>query len=211
MRALALTLTAVAALTLAACGAPDAPEPSGPPPGSAPPEPAPTAPAPTPAPAGNVLTATGLGPLRIGMTRAEVVAAWGEDASPGAVGGADPARCDEFRPARAPEGTLVMIENDRLTRISLIRGSTLKSDRGFGLGAEAAAVKAAYGPAAVASPHKYSSAPAEYLTVWTPPTSGTAYVQDPNARGLVYEIGMDGRVAAIRGGGPSIQYVEGCS
>ena len=76
---------------------------------------------------------------------------------------------------------------------------------------DAAAVKAAYGPSAVASPHKYSSAPAEYVTVWSPPTSGTAYVQDPNARGVVYEIGMDGRVAAIRGGGPSIQYVEGCS
>lgn len=209
MRLILLT-AAASCLALAACGAPPADEPV------APAEPttsvAPTGPTTPTAPAdGNALTATGLGPLRIGMTRAEVVAAWGEDANPGAVGGADPAQCDEFRPARAPEGTLVMIENDRLTRISLIRGSTLKSDRGFGLGAEASAVKAAYGPAAVASPHKYSSAPAEYVTVWSPPTSGTAYVQDPNARGLVYEIGMDGRVSAIRGGGPSIQYVEGCS
>jgi hypothetical protein len=207
---LTLITAAASCLALAACGAPPAEEPAapaGPTTPVAPAEPTtPTAPA-----EGNALTATGLGPLRIGMTRAEVVAAWGEDANPGAVGGADPSQCDEFRPARAPEGTLVMIENDRLTRISLIRGSTLKSDRGFGLGAEAAAVKAAYGPAAVASPHKYSSAPAEYVTVWSPPTSGTAYVQDPNARGLVYEIGMDGRVTAIRGGGPSIQYVEGCS
>jgi hypothetical protein len=209
MRLILLT-AAASCLALAACGAPPAEEPAAPA-GPATPV-APTDPTAPTAPAdGNALTATGLGPLRIGMTRAEVVAAWGEDANPGAVGGADPAQCDEFRPARAPEGTLVMIENDRLTRISLIRGSTLKSDRGFGLGAEASAVKAAYGPAAVASPHKYSSAPAEYVTVWSPPTSGTAYVQDPNARGLVYEIGMDGRVSAIRGGGPSIQYVEGCS
>jgi len=209
MRLILLT-AAASCLALAACGAPPAEEPAAPA-GPATPV-APTDPTTPTAPAdGNALTATGLGPLRIGMTRAEVVAAWGEDANPGAVGGADPAQCDEFRPARAPEGTLVMIENDRLTRISLIRSSTLKSDRGFGLGAEAAAVKAAYGPAAVASPHKYSSAPAEYVTVWSPSTSGTAYVQDPDARGLVYEIGMDGRVSAIRGGGPSIQYVEGCS
>jgi hypothetical protein len=208
MRLILITAVAASALALAACGAPPAEE------ATAPAEPTePTAPRTTPAaPAdGNALTATGLGPLRIGMTRAEVVAAWGEDANPDAVGGADPAQCDEFRPARAPEGTLVMIENDRLTRISLIRGSTLKSDRGFGLGDEASAVKTAYGPVAVASPHKYSSAPAEYVTVWSPPTSDTAYVQDPNARGLVYEIGMDGRVSAMRGGGPSIQYVEGCS
>lgn len=209
---LTLITAAASCLALAACGAPPAEDPAAPAGPATPVAPTdPTTPTSTAPADGNALTATGLGPLRIGMTRAEVVAAWGEDANPGAVGGADPAQCDEFRPARAPEGTLVMIENDRLTRISLIRSSTLKSDRGFGLGAEAAAVKAAYGPAAVASPHKYSSAPAEYVTVWSPPTSGTAYVQDPDARGLVYEIGMDGRVSAIRGGGPSIQYVEGCS
>jgi len=205
MRLILLTATA-ASLALAACGAPPADAPAAPA--------GPTTPtiAPAPAPAdGNALTATGLGPLRIGMTRAEVVTAWGDDANPGAVGGADPAQCDEFRPSRAPEGTLVMIENDRLTRISLIRGSTLTSDRGFGLGAEAAAVKAAYGSAAAVSPHKYSAAPAEYLTVWSPPAAGTAYVEDPAARGLVYEIGTEGRVSAIRGGGPSIQYFEGCS
>lgn len=197
----------LAALTLVACGA-QTPEQAESPTGPAAPADA-AAPA-SPAPTGNVLTAQGLGPLRIGMTRAEVVAAWGDDAQPDAVGGTDPAQCDEFRPSRAPEGTLVMIENDRLTRVSLIRGSTLKTDRGFGLGDEAAAVKAAYGPAAKAEPHKYSSAPAEYVTVWSTPTTGD-YVQDPNARGLVYEIGMDGRVAAVRAGGPSIQYVEGCA
>jgi hypothetical protein len=161
-------------------------------------------------PAGNVLTATGLGPVRIGMTRAEVVTAWGDDATPDAVGGPDPVQCDEFRPARAPEGTLVMIENDRLTRVSLVRGSTVKSDRGFGLGDQAAEVKAALGASAVTTPHKYIAAPAGYITAWSSPGL-TGYVQDAAARGVVYEIGLDGQVAAIRGGGPSIQYVEGCS
>ena len=36
-------------------------------------------------------------------------------------------------------------------------------------------------------------------------------VQDANARGLLYEVGGDGKVRAIRAGGPSIQYVEGCA
>jgi hypothetical protein len=183
------------------------------PPPSAPAEPTPApAPAPTPSvqPSATVITSEGWGDLRIGMTRAQVVAAAGEDAAPNAVGGADPESCDEFRPARAPEPVLVMIENGVLTRISLIRASDIKSDRGFGVGDTAAAVKAAYGAAAMAEPHKYEAAPAEYITSWSR-GGGSGYVQDPAARGLVYEIGGDGKVKAIRAGGPSIQYVEGCA
>ena len=206
MRLILLT-AAASSLALAACGAPPANEPAAPAEPTAPADPTtPTTPT-TPAD-GNVLTATGLGPLRIGMTRAEVVSAWGDAANAGAA--AAPSECEEFRPARAPEGTLVMVQNDRVTRISLIRGSTLKSDRGFGVGDEASAVKSAYGPSLKATPHKYNSAPAEYLTTWTTPQT-EAYVQDPAARGLLYEIGTDGRVMAVRGGDPSIQLVEGCS
>lgn len=157
-------------------------------------------PATSPAP----LTALGWGPIRVGMTRAEVVAAAGEDANPGAVGGPEPEACDQFRPERAPEGMLVMIERDRLTRITLSAGSIIKTERGFGVGDPAAQIEEAYGAAAVSSPHKYSPAPAEYITVWMTPPGG------PDARGLVYEIGTDGRVAHVHAGGLSIQYVEGC-
>lgn len=201
-----LALCSSTILALAACGAPDR-EPAAPAPAPAPADPAtPTA----LAPAGDVITAEGFGPLRIGMSRAEVAAALGEDSQPDAVGGPDPATCDEFRPAKAPEGLLVMIENGVLTRVSVVRNPAIKSDRGFGVGDTAAAVKAAYGPRALSSPHKYQDAPAEYVTVWSA-GGGADYVQDPNARGLVYEIGSDGRVLAVRGGGPSIQYVEGCA
>src|SRR5687768_12819211 len=48
-----------------------------------------------------VITPDGWGPLRIGMSRTEVVAAAGEDANPDAVGGPDSSSCDEFRPAGA--------------------------------------------------------------------------------------------------------------
>jgi hypothetical protein len=82
-----------------------------------------------------VLTAEGFGPLRIGMSRAEVVKALGEDSDPEGVGGPDPESCDMFRPLRAPEGMLVMIEEGRLTSISLIEGSKVATDRGLRLGA----------------------------------------------------------------------------
>jgi hypothetical protein len=158
------------------------------------------------------LTAQGFGPLRIGMSRAELVEAMGEDGDPQAVGGPDPESCDEFRPARAPEGLLAMVEDGWLTRISLVEGAKVGTDRGLGIGAAAAEVRSAYGEALRREPHKYEGAPAEYLTFWTKEgPRGDEYVEAPGARGIRYEIGGKGRVRAIHAGGPSIQYVEGCA
>lgn len=191
-------LGSAALLGLSACNAP-APAPAAPAPG--------TAPVPAmPAAAADRLTAAGFGPLRIGMTRAEIVSALGEDANPDAVGGPDPASCDMFRPARAPEGLLVMVEDGVLTSIHLGRNTVVATDRDLRIGDTAAAVKQAYGSAARVSPHKYVDAPAEYITVWT-----TDEDFGPAARGLRYEIGSDGRVQGIAVGGPSIEYVEGCA
>ncbi|WP_332677915.1 hypothetical protein [Brevundimonas sp.] len=204
IRTLLLTSAVIA---LAACGAPD-PEPASAPAAPAAPQPA-TPPAATPAPA-NSVSAEGWGPLRIGMTRAEVETALGADSNPGAVGGPDPEACDTFHPARAPEGLTVMVEKGVLTSIWLARAATLKTDRGFGVGDQASAIKAAYGSAASASPHKYSEPPAEYITAWSS-GGGAGYVQNPAARGISYHIGNDGRVQMVAAGGPSIQYVEGCA
>ncbi|HYD86335.1 MAG TPA: hypothetical protein VEA80_02570 [Vitreimonas sp.] len=158
------------------------------------------------------LTAEGWGPLRIGMTMDEITAALGPDANPDAVGGPDPESCNQFRPERAPEGMLLMVENGELTRISLTHGSQIKTDRGFGLGDTAAAIKAAYGGGAVSNPHHYLGLPAEYIAAWTNvrPAPGE-YVRDANARGIVYETNLEGVVEDIHAGGPSIQYVEGCA
>ncbi|WP_106511289.1 hypothetical protein [Allosphingosinicella deserti] len=157
------------------------------------------------------LAATGWGPLRIGMSVAEVVAALGPDSNSGAVGGPDPEACDQFHPARAPEGLLVMIEDGKLTRISLIDGATLRTDRGLGVGDSKAKVVSTYGASADETPHKYEAAPAVYVTVWKAGGGTGDYVQNAAARGIVYEIGANGRVQAIHAGGPSIQYVEGCA
>ncbi|HZW15256.1 MAG TPA: hypothetical protein VFF66_03265 [Brevundimonas sp.] len=199
-------IASVAVLSLTACGAPPA-EPEAP---ARPPEPAsapatPDAPG-TPVSAADKLTAQGYGPLRVGMTRAEVEAAMGPDANPEAVGGPDPASCDMFRPERAPEGLLVMVENDVLTSVWVSRNAAVETDRALNVGDPAAEVKRVYGAAAEVMPHKYAAAPSEYITVWS-----TTDHQSAAARGLKYEIGPDGRVQSIAGGGPSIQYVEGCA
>jgi hypothetical protein len=165
---------------------------------------------PDPPPETASLTADGWGPLRIGITLAEVTAAAGPDADPEAVGGPEPEVCDIFHPARAPEGLRVMIEDGRLTRISLSDPTEVKTDRGLGPGDAAAAVEAAYGEELVSSPHEYEEAPAEYLTVWTGGGREETYVRSPDARGIRYEVDHSGTVDIVHAGGPSIQYVEGC-
>jgi len=196
-----IALASVAILALAACNpsAPATPAPEAAAPAAAP------APAPVPA---NVLTADGFGPLRIGMTKAEVETALGADSNPGAVGGPEPEACDVFHPARAPDGLTVMLEDGRLSRITLMRASTIKAAGGLGLGATAAQVKAAHADAVV-EPHKYVEG-AEYITVWAGQRPSVAYVQDPTARGVRYETDATGAVTMIHAGGPSIQLVESC-
>ena len=157
------TVSALALLTLAACERRD--DPVAQPPSAAAPAPA-EAPPPPPADA-STLTADGLGAARIGMTRAELVQVWGEDSQPNAVGGADPETCDEFHPVDAPKDVRVMIQNGGLTRITAARGATIKTDRGFGVGDTGMAIKQAYGGAVFAQSHKYQSAPAEDLFVWS--------------------------------------------
>lgn len=175
-------------------------------------QPAPAAdPAPEPEEAASdALTADGWEKLRIGMTKDEIVAAYGPDANPDAVGGPEPEVCDEFRPEQAPAGMRVMLTDGRLARITIGRDAAVKTGEGLGLGASAEAVKTAYGDRAEVTPHKYVDAPAEYVTVWTTGQTGPDYVQDESARGLRYVIGQDGKAQQIHAGGPAIQLVEGC-
>jgi hypothetical protein len=155
------------------------------------------------APSDTMITPDGWGPLRIGMTRAEVVAAAGEDANPNAVGGPNPEQCDEFRPTSAPAGVLLMLENGILTRISVSRNTDIRTPSNFRIGDTSASVLASYGSRARVEPHKYWESPAKYITVLREAPGGTP-------RGIRYEIDTEDEVAHIRAGGPSIEYVEGC-
>lgn len=206
MKRIAL-LSAVTALAFAACSPAQEP-----PPVPAPEVPAPaaeTAPPPAPAVTLDVLRADGIGPLTIGMTRAEVVTALGDTRTPNAA--QIPGECEEFSPQRAPEGLRVMLEQGKLSRITIARDATVKTDKGLGLGDTADAVKTAYGDQAQASPHKYSEKPAEYITWWKGGPRSEPYVQDAAARGIKYEVDGTGKVSMIHAGGPSIQLVEGCA
>lgn len=200
-----VVLSSVALLALAACNAPET--------AKTPEEKAAEsiAPAATPDAASSAaLTPQGYGPLKIGMTQAEVDAAVGPP--PANAAEAEPSECRQYHPPRAPEGLLVMTEKGVLTRLTATKGSTIKTADGVGVGDDGEQLKVRYGASARFGPHKYEAAPAGYLTLWPGAENllGT-YVSDPAARGLVFEIGGDGKVAFIQAGGPSIQYVEGCS
>jgi hypothetical protein len=150
-----------------------------------------------------LLTPDGWGPLRIGMSREEVIAAAGEDAALNAVGGPDPARCDEFRPVKAPAGVLVMIENGSLTRISVSRNREIATPAGVHVGDSGSAVLRAYGSKARVTAHQYWPSPAKYITVWRQSSSD-------DDRGILYEINANDEITTIRAGGRSIELVEGC-
>lgn len=155
-------------------------------------------------PGRDLITPDGWGPLRIGMSRVELVTAVGEDANPDAVGGPDPERCDEFRPSNAPAGILVMVERGVLTRISLSRNSSIRTPEGFGVGDSGSIILENYGSRARVDPHRYWAPPGKYITVWR------EAVSNADRRGIRYEIDTNDDVVHVRAGGPSIEYVEGC-
>ena len=155
-------------------------------------------------PNSRLLTPDGWGPLRIGMSRSEVVAAAGQDANPEAVGGPRPEQCDEFRPGNAPDGVLVMLEEGVLTRISVSRHAGIETPAGFSVGDSGAGILAAYGALARVEPHPYWEPPARYVTVWRAASSGS------ERRGIRYEIDSGDHIVHMRAGGPSIEYHEGC-
>ncbi len=168
-----IALLAASMIALAACGG-ETPAPATPAPVT------PVAEAPPPAPVTSAaLTPEGWGLLKIGMTKDEVIAAAGDTRNPDAAG--IPGDCLEFQPKNVPENLWVMLEAGKLTRITIADMSTLKTDKGIGLGDTAEAVKTAYGAAAVASPHKYQDKPAEYITVWNGGPRKEPYVEDETA------------------------------
>ena len=152
------------------------------------------------APAASPLTPEGLGPIRIGMTDAEARAAVGGANIEIDTGTELSQTCTEIKLKGAYPGVYLMIEEGRLTRITATDDAAVRTDKGIGVGASAAQVTAAY-PGAVAEPHKYEEAPAQYLTVWTV----------PGKEGTVFEVNGRGVVGSIHAGTDSITYVEGCA
>lgn len=181
-------------MALAACGQPaaktDTPAPT----------PAAQTAAPAPAVAAPVLTPTGFGPLRIGMTDAEARTAVGAANIEADTGTEISDSCTEIKLKGAYPGVYLMINDGRLSRITLYESPDFKTDKGVGLGATPAQVMAAY-PGIVSTPHEYEDPPAVYLTLWT----------KPEKEGTRFEINHEGVVGSIHAGDETIQYVEGCA
>lgn len=150
-------------------------------------------------PPGWRLTRDGYGPVRIGMTRAQVSQALSIRLEGDAIEDED--ACVEMTAAQGYRGFFFMFENGRLSRVSATEPSQAATALGLGMDATAAQVRRAYGPALRAETHAYLGRPAEYLTLWT----------RRSARGIRFETGTDRRVQAIHVGGASIRYIEGCA
>ena len=147
-----------------------------------------------------VLTPDGWGPVRIGMTEAQVERALRVRLHGEPLESRDENACVEMDSARFPD-VVFMFEDKKLSRISLWEKSTITTSRGIGLGSSADQVRRAYGRALIASPHIYESAPAEYLTYWVV----------KGKRGVRFETDGERRVQAIHAGASAIEYVEGCA
>lgn len=146
------------------------------------------------------LTPTGLGPVRIGMTRGEVARALDADLSGEALD--NEGSCIELFP-KSPslEGTYFLFLDGKLSRISVADPGTIATPRGIRVGSSVADVRKAYGRELEAEAHQYVDLPAQYLTYWL----------QPDASGVRFETGSEGKVQIIHAGTGSIQLVEGCA
>ena len=142
------------------------------------------------------LTPQGYGPVRIGMTRAQVNRALRETLTPRSEWEED--ACESGTAASLP-GMIFMFEDGRLTRISLYEESAVRTPRGLGIGSTEAEVRRLY-PGLEEEEHTYVGAPGLYLTYWV----------TPKKRGVRFETNSERKVSAVHAGLDSITYIEGC-
>ena len=108
----------------------------------------------------------------------------------------DPNRCYEMIAAEPVQGISFLAEQNKIGRVDVISEGARTAD-GFGVGTEAAAIKAKFGAAAAEAPNKYE-----------PEITDLGVTQ--GATKFVFEI-QDGKVRAWRAGiAPTIDYVEHC-
>jgi hypothetical protein len=142
-----------------------------------------------------VVRPDGIGPLRVGVTLAEVTRSLGEPLS------VVNEECDHVNPTRMPEGILLMIIEDTLARVQ-IDSAGVRTVEGAQVGDSESRILELYGARARIEPHKYSYPDGHYVVV-TPPGD--------TLHRIIFET-FKGRVTKYRSGRlPAVQYVEGCS
>lgn len=153
-------------------------------------------PQPTPAPAAMVVTPIGIGPVRAGMTLAELR----ETLDSVRFTDADSMRCAYPKFSGLPEGVWVMVEQGIVGRIDVQKGD-VPSAEGIRIGDTKAKVQSTYGSRLRVVPHKYTDG--QYLEISSP--------QD-TLHFIVFETNLQGTVLRYRAGKlPQVRYVEGCS
>lgn len=145
-----------------------------------------------------VLTPDGLGPVKMGMTQAQVLKALGGTLTGAAIESDD--ICVEKESSKLP-GVGFMFEEKKLVRISLDTDSKIATPRGVRAGATAAQVRKAYPKGLVSEGNAYIDPPAEYLTYWT----------ITGKKGVRFETDEKRNVYVIHAGTAAIQYIEGCA
>ena len=146
-----------------------------------------------------VARADGIGPIRAGMSLAEVSAALGE---PVQVEYADFENCDYATPGALPDGVSLMIISDTVERVDVIEPSEVRTAAGAGIGDLESSVVATYGSAATVQPHKYTGPEGHYVVVAPPGDS---------QHRIIFETDGDMVTLYRVGRMPAVEYVEGCA
>lgn len=180
-------------LSAAACGKETPP----PPVGRVAPAPAPAA-APTAALPAWIVSAAGIGAVRVGWTVAQLNASLGEQLRPTyQVSDA----CDYVRPASLPPGVRLMVVLDTVVRVDVDTTGVLTAE-GAGVGDTEARVMTLYRGRVRVEPHKYTGPEGHYLVVTIP--------SDTLSR-IIFETDGTTVLNYRAGRRPAVEYVEGCA
>jgi hypothetical protein len=140
----------------------------------------------------------GVGGVRVGMTVKQAAKAAGVNLVSSYEGSYE---CRYVQPQRGPKNIGMMVSKDRIVRIDIYKGSSIKTLKGAGIGDSEARIKSLYPGRIEVSKHKYTKG--HYLT-FVP-------ADRADQHRIVFE--TDGRkVLNYRVGKlPDVEYVEGCS
>ena len=145
-----------------------------------------------------VIDYDGFGPVRLGMTKAEVSRVLGEKLV--RTHGAGDIECEYLRANQHWDGIEFMFSHNRVVRIDVRKGTT-ETIAGVRLGDGIQKVKNTYGKQLVVTPHHYIPEPeGSYLTVKSSNGNRAIRFETDNGRVIKYYVGRL----------PEVEYVEGC-
>ena len=151
-----------------------------------------------PGPPALTVSPTGVGPVRIGVTLAELNATLGEQLHPAY--DVNP-ECDYVDPAALPPGIALMVEQDTVVRID-VDTTGIPTAEGAQVGDTEQHILELYKGRVEVQPHKYTGPVGHYLVVkWPSDSLHLLIFETDGQKVLNYRAGVL----------PAVQYVEGCA